>query len=473
MFNVSVITTIDRSDAGEEVIVNEDAIINIDNNYIERIITDLSSSYFRGRLPGTEGNALAVDYVQDEFARMGLVSPSGLNHFIQPFRQKVVHLGDVPTLKTYDKDGKIVGDYYHLIDFVMRANWLGTSISGHVRAPLIYIENSEDLRHKDLNGKILLIDNSLVNEYMNNDREEADGIIRHILSLRKDIKAVIIQNDTRRDGYFHVRAALSNQLRQVGFNRTLNTHVSNVTRSGTGPMIFYTSDFAFETLLSAARRGEYVEVSANKELIEVESANVIGIIEGTSDNNEYIVIGAHLDHLGGYDNGPYYPGALDNASGIATMLEIARILRVLEEAPQKTIVFMAFNGEEVYLAGSEFYASNPLFPLASTTMINIDMVGSKGANTIELAGYHRQSNYTQNMLKWFADNLNISARISNIVSSDHVHFAARGSQAVMITHIEENPLYHTILDTYDNTIDLELLNDAIELVLSFIMNQAY
>jgi hypothetical protein len=113
--------------------------------------------------------------------------------------------------------------------------------------------------------------------------------------------------------------------------------------------------------------------------------NVIGVLEGSDPvlKNETIMIGAHYDHLGtggagslAANSSEIHHGADDNASGTAGMLELARILSTQRPRPKRTIVFMAFSGEEEGLLGSNYYVNNPLIPLANTVaMINMDMIG--------------------------------------------------------------------------------------------------
>lgn len=116
---------------------------------------------------------------------------------------------------------------------------------------------------------------------------------------------------------------------------------------------------------------------------ESPSFNVVGILPGTDPKlkNEAIVIGAHYDHLGLGGEGSLAPregeihhGADDNASGVAGLLELARMFSA--HKPRRTIVFIAFSGEEEGLIGSSYYVNHPVVPLASTVaMINMDMIG--------------------------------------------------------------------------------------------------
>jgi Zn-dependent M28 family amino/carboxypeptidase len=117
---------------------------------------------------------------------------------------------------------------------------------------------------------------------------------------------------------------------------------------------------------------------------EVPAANVIGILEGSDPvlKNEAIIIGAHYDHLGRGGSGSLaqrdgvHHGADDNASGVAGIFELARILTSQQPKPRRTIVFIAFSGEEEGLLGSNYYVNHPVVPVANTVaMINLDMIG--------------------------------------------------------------------------------------------------
>ena len=128
---------------------------------------------------------------------------------------------------------------------------------------------------------------------------------------------------------------------------------------------------------------------------ETQAYNVIGIIEGRDDilKNEAIVIGAHYDHLGkggrsslAANSTEIHHGADDNASGVAAMLELARQFRK-DKNNKRTLIFIAFGGEEEGLLGSKFYVNNPVFPLAKTVaMINMDMIGRLNENKLTVGG---------------------------------------------------------------------------------------
>ena len=110
-----------------------------------------------------------------------------------------------------------------------------------------------------------------------------------------------------------------------------------------------------------------------------DSENVVAIIPGSDIPDEYIVLTAHLDHIGVNDRGEVFNGADDNGSGTVALLEIAEAFKAtLEEGdgPKRSIVFLHVSGEERGLLGSEYYTEYPLYPLENTVVnLNMDMIG--------------------------------------------------------------------------------------------------
>ncbi|GIV01303.1 MAG: peptidase M28 [Fimbriimonadales bacterium] len=112
--------------------------------------------------------------------------------------------------------------------------------------------------------------------------------------------------------------------------------------------------------------------------VQADLHNVIGWIEGSDPvlKHEYVIVSAHYDHLGTFGEGedPIYNGANDDASGVSGMIEVARAL--VAHSPRRSIVFIAFFGEERGLLGSRYYAEHPVFPLKQTVaMLNLEQIG--------------------------------------------------------------------------------------------------
>ena len=137
--------------------------------------------------------------------------------------------------------------------------------------------------------------------------------------------------------------------------------------------------------LRLPRPGNTIGISTDLVRKKAPGANVIGILDGSDPTlkHETIIIGAHYDHLGlggegslATKEGEIHHGADDNASGTAGMLELARLFGSEGSRPKRTIVFIAFSGEEGGLLGSNYYVNHPIVPLANTVaMFNMDMIG--------------------------------------------------------------------------------------------------
>jgi len=140
-------------------------------------------------------------------------------------------------------------------------------------------------------------------------------------------------------------------------------------------------DFSVERLLAWALKNEYT--------IDSRARNVVGYLEGTTKKNEYIVIGAHYDHLG-VQNGKLFPGADDNASGTAGVLEIAEALGELAKQgirPERSIITVFFDAEEWGLWGSQYFAENPPIPFEKiVSMFNLDMISRNAQDEVLLIG---------------------------------------------------------------------------------------
>ncbi len=149
-----------------------------------------------------------------------------------------------------------------------------------------------------------------------------------------------------------------------------------------GPLLALVSAAVADSLLGAGGgvAGLLPEVTAtiswSGDERPVETRNVLGVIPGADPElrAQIVLVGAHLDHLGriGDDD---YPGADDNASGVAALLEIAKAFAASPVAPKRTVAFAFWTGEEEGKLGSGFYVRHPLWPLERTTYLNLDMIG--------------------------------------------------------------------------------------------------
>ena len=189
--------------------------------------------------------------------------------------------------------------------------------------------------------------------------------------------------------------------------------------------------------------------------------NVVGLIPGTGPDT--IVIGAHRDHFG-RPAGLLFPGADDNASGTAIVLEVARALGKIGLRPQRTILFLSFSGEERDLIGSRLYTSRPVIPLGSTkAMINIDHAGV--GNRLLTVGITDLKKSTVKDAGWAVDLVNKLDLYGFFPGGDHVPFKEAGIPTVTIVSGGVHPHFHQPTDTAD-TINPEILQTIARYVLA-------
>lgn len=205
--------------------------------------------------------------------------------------------------------------------------------------------------------------------------------------------------------------------------------------------------------------------------------NVLGIITGTDPalQREVVVIGAHLDHLGSM-GGTIYPGADDDASGVAVVLELARAFAESATRPRRTLLFAAWNAEELGLLGSCYYVEHdPLFALGDTVAaITVDMVGQGNERGLDLFGSSAQPApeiiaVARGAARAAGIELAIGAPGATD-RSDHVCFAEQGVPSVQAMTPGPHRGYHMPTDKVD-LIGTENLRAALEIV--FVTAQAY
>jgi Zn-dependent M28 family amino/carboxypeptidase len=211
-----------------------------------------------------------------------------------------------------------------------------------------------------------------------------------------------------------------------------------------------------DTLLAAADKRDFrpmpLGIEFNGHMVskirEIETRNVAAIIPGSDPKlkDEAVIFSAHWDHLGigtPVNGDAIYNGAIDNATGCATILEIARVWASLPQKPRRSALFLAVTAEEGGLKGSEFYGKHPLIPVAKTTLaLNYDALFPWGrAKDIVIAGAERTTALA--MAQQIAKRLglaispDVAPEAGHYFRSDHFSFAKAGIPAFSIDHATE------------------------------------
>ena len=377
-------------------------------NNIKQHIKTLASDEFEGRGPLTRGEVKTVGYLSEQYEKIGLTG-AYKGKFLQPVKMAMI---------TANQDMELsIGDLHFTAgkDFTARTKQL---------QPLIDLRDSEvvfvgyginapeynwnDYNDIDVKGKTVVV---LVNDpgFATQDNALFTGnamtyygrwTYKYEEAARQGAKAVFIVHETAPAAYPWGVVESSN----TGTKYTLMDNNLNATEL---PVMGWLTLDATEQLFNAAKlnyqqqkqqalkedfKATPLNLKANlafkNEVSHAKSHNVVAQITGSEKPNEYIVISAHWDHFGTKqtDSGPkIYNGAVDNASGTAATLEIARIMnKIHQQTPfKRSIIFANFTAEETGLIGSEEFASGAVIPTKQmVALLNID-----GMNVLDGTDY--------------------------------------------------------------------------------------
>ena len=444
----------------------------VDLGNIAGIICELSSPAYGGRLTGTDGNWAAVKYVADCFERLGLASPDGLDGYLQPYVQPTRLMRSPPCLEILDASGSIARQFKFITQF-SPSTAPGCRISGEVVAPGVILEHVDDIDR--VRGEAVL----LVPMKLAGNPTEIEAVMRRVTSSsgrdQARFSGVILEVDTSGRGYFPVvplvvPGSLSTDRNEGGRQRMGEPAVNE-------PMVFTCDSPTFADIAAwsaatatADSHSGTIRMSMDYSVEPVRTANVVGVLPGggaAPAGARRIIVGAHLDHVGSNMDGTYNPGAMDNASGVAAMIEIARAISASPARPQLTVVFVAFNGEEQYMYGSRHYVSEPCLPLGEATMINIDTVGSPRGVLLQIENTAGLDTQLVRDLCSAAAQLGIGFRKSASSGTDHSSFANAGVEAANLIQPDFAGGYHGPGDTADG-IDPGRVAEVVRLVLAYI-----
>jgi aminopeptidase YwaD len=183
--------------------------------------------------------------------------------------------------------------------------------------------------------------------------------------------------------------------------------------------------------------------------------NVVGVVEGSDPKlkGEAVVVGAHYDHLGrggagslAAREGEIHHGADDNASGVAGLIELARIFSTATPRPRRTIVFVAFGGEEEGLIGSSYYAKSPVVPLAQTVaMLNMDMIGRMKDDRLIVGGVGTAVEWRQ-LIEDANTDLNMRVNVHGVSPRAGEIASVPSANGTVIATTNPKPRFHLTLN---------------------------
>ena len=192
-----------------------------------------------------------------------------------------------------------------------------------------------------------------------------------------------------------------------------------------------------------------VEVEVDAQLQRnYHTQNLAAVVRGTAQPDSFLVVTAHYDHLGTMGRNVYFPGANDNASGVALLLELAAHYAQPENRPAYSVVFLLFGAEEAGLVGSSYFVAHPLVPLTRIRfLVNLDLLGTGEQGATVVNGRVLEAPYQRlvrlNEASHYLPTLSARGRAAN---SDHYPFSEAGVPAFFFYTRGGSPAYHDVND---------------------------
>jgi len=408
----------------------------------------LCSNEFEGRKSGFIGATKAAKFIADKFNDWGL-KPGGENKtYFQKF--PILATEEIGNQEFVIKD-KIRGDIKlrEGDDFAVFTNSGSAKIESDVYFVGYGIEDSlwNDYKNIDVKGKIVLMIGGSPKKYDFKDKDDRNS--KYKKACEKGAAAVLIYNFPGNKITKGAAILKENYNENVPGAYVIDWVIRELLK-GTG--------ISIDKILDQLKDNPYSFIINKKVLVNFNlkridnsfGENILGIIEGKEKKDEYIVIGAHMDHLGKSPSGYTYFGADDNGSGTSLIMELARVLSK-KGYTKRNILFVAFGGEEQGLLGSEYFVNYPTIPKENiAVMINFDMVGV-GDGGIGISGTETIRGIWNEFYNSLSNEEKKKIRTgrAGIGGTDHTAFKLSGIPALSGYSTGKHYFYHDPEDTYD------------------------
>ena len=378
---------------------------------IDQHIRTLSDDWFEGRAPGTPGEDKTVAYLSGAFASIGLkpggdLRPDGSRAWTQDVILKRSTMDDDPLLFI-----NIGGERVAMVqdqDLAVRSPVNGMAEVKLDDVPLIFVgygthapeRDWSDFKDLDVAGKVIV---ALVNDP---DFERGAGdfggeamtyygrwTYKYEEAARRGAAGVLVIHETEPASYPWGVIASGNDVTLDIVREdpaAAHTALQGWMHVDIASQLFEAAGTSYEDAKAMAQRRDFqpmdlgatIDATLLVQSDQIAAKNVVGILPGTERPDEYILFTGHHDHLGVGEpdetGDTIYNGAIDNATGMALMIEMGRAF-VQGGGTERSLVFLAVGAEESGLLGAKYYAANPLYPLATTVgVINTDAPGVHG-----------------------------------------------------------------------------------------------
>jgi Zn-dependent M28 family amino/carboxypeptidase len=467
--NAMLATTMLLATAAIQTVYAADNAPQFDAKRLSQDVKVLASDEFEGRGPHTAGETKTVDYLIQQFKAAGLKPGGDLVKGQRSWTQEVP-LGRFEIkgpVKLTVSDGKTSQTFEQGEQMAVRAAMNGAKHVDFDKAPLVFVgygvkapeRNWDDFKGVNLKGKLAVV---LINDP---DFETGEGdfggkamtyygrwTYKFEEMARQGALGTIIVHETAPASYGWptVKNSNTNVMYDIVRKQPGKSHAPMEAwiQRDVAADLFKRAGLDFEALKKQAQTREFkpvelkgINLSAHYAVDTqvIKSKNVAALREGTTLKDQTVMYSAHWDHLGvGLPDAKgdrIYNGAIDNATGTAALLELGRAF-AQAPAPKRSVLFLAVTAEEKGLLGSEYYAANPLYPLATTVaMINMDALSPFGpARNFSTSGSARQELLDMLVAKAKQWNLGYAPdskpEAGHFFRSDHFPMAKRGVPAV-------------------------------------------
>jgi len=368
---------------------------------IRATIETLSSDAYGGRAPGSTGERLSTDYISAQFKKYGLL-PADAGSYLQEVPLKQITADPDTHLDIAGSSAPLRFDY--ATDLVVSTPRTETTVTLK-DSPLVFVGYGivapefhwNDYAGLDVKGKIVV---ALVNDPGHVNGSLFDGkamtyygrwTYKYEEAARQGAAGILIVHDTEPAGYPWevVRGSWTGPLEELPPGREYQSAIQGWITRDAAEKLFAAAGLKFADLATAAATPGFkvvptkltASLTLHNSVKDIVSHNVVALVKGTEHPEDVVVYTAHWDHLGqrvGADGKTQiFHGAIDNGSGIAGLLEIARVMA--QSHPKRSVLFMATTCEEQGLLGAAYYVQHPLFPLAHTVAdLNMDVLDTFG-----------------------------------------------------------------------------------------------
>lgn len=434
----------------------------------QKHINFLASDELEGRFTGSEGSLKAGEYIKSEFQNYGLEPFFNSDYFQEfPFVAELEITENNSLAIQFGENTNyinIVNDYT-TAPFSDKLNYTGDLVFvgyGISAADLDY----DDYAGVDVQDKTVLI--MRYNPEYDNPHSEYEkySAFRYKATTARDkgAKAVIFVNG-------HLPKDSEDKLMKLRYDQAANVHSMGIVqvKRTIVDKLFHQANLNFaehqknssETKQPSSFVFKDVKIKLETEIKEIikTGRNVVGLLRGNDPElaDEYVVIGAHFDHLGFGKTGSLYRGedilihngADDNASGSAGLLELAQKFADQKEMLKRNMIFIAFSGEELGLLGSAHFVKNSPVPTDQMiAMLNMDMIGRMDENKLIVYGAGTSTKWKDVLNELNHDNFKLTFHDEGYGPSDHTSFYGK---AIPVLHFftGAHPDYHRPSDDAD------------------------